>query len=294
MECPSSGLKQAPHLLHSFRGSSLQSLQSCSWSHTLLMSMHSPLLHLNFPGPKHWLTIRPNTGEKFHGWADQGTNGSTWTPCREPHRFCSWLHQSHPHSPGCHCTACCHGYSYHLHIQIGQVCRFEKLWKEVRQWNEASQMIPQSGHGRELGSYLRQLTSSLPSLQSGSPSHRHFLWMHSPEPHWISLAGHFVCIAGCRPHCSRDSSDWSEQSASSSHTQLRGMQEEVLHWNSCAPQVGGAQSSSSLPSSQSSWPLHTKFLETQRPLEQVNSSALQVMLPVRGKMSHWKCISIFF
>ena len=128
---------------------------------------------------------------------------------------------------------------------------------------------------------LRQLTSSLPSLQSGSPSHRHFLWMHSPEPHWISLAGHLVWITGWRPHCSRDSSDWSEQSASSSHTQLMGMQEEVLHWNSWGPQVGGAQSSSSLPSLQSSWPLHMKFLEMQRPLEQVNSSELHVMLPIK-------------
>lgn len=124
------------------------------------------------------------------------------------------------------------------------------------------------------------MISSLPSLQSGSPSHRHFLWMHSPEPHWISLAGHLKCITGWRPHCSRDSSDWSEQSASSSHVQLMGMQEEELHWNSRAPQDGGAQSSSSLPSLQSSWPLHTKFLEIQRPLEQVNSSELHVMLPI--------------
>lgn len=128
--------------------------------------------------------------------------------------------------------------------------------------------------------YVRQLTSSLPSLQSESPSHRHFLWMHSPEPHWISLAGHLVCITGWRPHSSMDSSDWSEQSASLSHTQLWGMQEEALHWNSWAPHDGGAQLSSSLPSLQSSWPLHTKFLEMQRPLEQVNSSALHVMLPI--------------
>lgn len=131
-------------------------------------------------------------------------------------------------------------------------------------------------------SYLRQLTSSLPSLQSGSPSHLHFLWMHSPEPHWISLVGHLVCITSWRPHSSRVSSDRSEQSTSLSHTQLRGMQKvvEVLHWNSWAPHVGGAQSSSSLPSLQSSWPLHTKFLEMQRPLEHVNSSALHVMLPI--------------
>lgn len=141
-EPPSSGLKQAPHLLHSFRGSSLQSLQSCSWSHTLLMSMHSPLLHLNFPGPKHWLTITPNTGEKSHCWSNQCNQRSSRTRWREPYRFCSWFHQSHQHSLGCRCTACCRGCSYRLHTQTGQVCRFETLWKEVTQWNEASQRVP--------------------------------------------------------------------------------------------------------------------------------------------------------
>lgn len=127
------------------------------------------------------------------------------------------------------------------------------------------------------------MISSLPSLQSGSPSQRHFLWMHSPEPHCTSLAEHFTEGAGWRPHCSRDSSEWSEQSASSSHTQLRGMQVELLHWNSWTPQVGGAHSSSSLPSLQSSWPLQTKLLEIHCPLLHVKSDGLQVTLPgVKG------------
>lgn len=131
--------------------------------------------------------------------------------------------------------------------------------------------------------YLRQFISSLPSLQSASPSQRHFLWMHSPEPHCTSLGEHFTGGTGWRPHCSRDSSDWSEQSASSSHTQLIGIQVELLHWNSWTPQVGGAQSSSSLPSLQSSWPLQTKFLEMHCPLLQVNSAGLQVTLPKRNR-----------
>lgn len=126
---------------------------------------------------------------------------------------------------------------------------------------------------------LRQFISSLLSLQSASPSQRHFLWMHSPEPQGISLREHLCGGSGWRPHCSRDSSEWSAQSASSSHTQFSGMQEEFLHWNSWAPHVAGGQFTSSLPSLQSLWLLQRKLIDTQRPLEQVNSAGLQVTFP---------------
>ena len=57
--------------------------------------------------------------------------------------------------------------------------------------------------------HIRQLASSLPSLQSGSPSHLHFLWMHSPERHCISLGEHLAGGVGWRPQWDGDSSDWS-------------------------------------------------------------------------------------
>lgn len=59
------------------------------------------------------------------------------------------------------------------------------------------------------GLYVRQLASSLPSLQSGSPSHLHFLWIHSPERHCISLDKHLAGGVGWRPQRVGDSSDWS-------------------------------------------------------------------------------------
>ena len=59
------------------------------------------------------------------------------------------------------------------------------------------------------GLYIRQLASSLPSLQSGSPSHRHFLWIQSPEWHCISLDEHFAGGVGWWPQREGDSSDWS-------------------------------------------------------------------------------------
>lgn len=59
------------------------------------------------------------------------------------------------------------------------------------------------------GVYIRQLASSLPSLQSGSPSHLHFLWIHSPERHCISLEEHLAGGVGWRPQRDGDSSDWS-------------------------------------------------------------------------------------
>lgn len=59
------------------------------------------------------------------------------------------------------------------------------------------------------GLYIRQLASSLPSLQSGSPSHLHFLWIHSPERHCISLDEHLAGGVGWRPQRDGDSSDWS-------------------------------------------------------------------------------------
>lgn len=59
------------------------------------------------------------------------------------------------------------------------------------------------------GVYIRQLASSLPSLQSGSPSHLHFLCMHSPERHCISLDEHLAGGVGWRPQRDGDSSDWS-------------------------------------------------------------------------------------
>ena len=43
--------------LHSLMGSSLQSGQSRALLHTLLISIHSPLRHLNFSGPLHWVTV---------------------------------------------------------------------------------------------------------------------------------------------------------------------------------------------------------------------------------------------
>lgn len=45
------------HSLHSLMGSSLQSGQSRALLHTLLISIHSPLRHLNFSGPLHWVTV---------------------------------------------------------------------------------------------------------------------------------------------------------------------------------------------------------------------------------------------
>lgn len=43
---------------HSFTGSSDQSLQSFILSHTLLLSIHSPLLHMNFSGPSHLVAVK--------------------------------------------------------------------------------------------------------------------------------------------------------------------------------------------------------------------------------------------
>lgn len=57
--------------------------------------------------------------------------------------------------------------------------------------------------------HLRQLASSVPSLQSRSPSQRHFLWMHSPLRHCMSLDAHLAGGVGWRPHWDGDSSDWS-------------------------------------------------------------------------------------
>lgn len=155
----------------------------------------------------------------------------------------------------------------------------DKLGSSSATWSPRDSLCPP----RQRDNYLQQFISSLPSLQSASPSQRHFLWTHSPEPHCISLGIHVTVWIGWRPHCSRDSSDWSEQSASLSHTQLNGMQVPLLHWNSCAPQVGAAQSTSSLPSLQSSFPLQTKLLEMHCPLAQVNSTGLQVTLAKGGK-----------
>ncbi len=138
--------------------------------------------------------------------------------------------------------------------------------------------------------HLQQFFSSLPSLQSGSPSQRHFLWIHSPEPHCISLGEHLAGGVGLRPQRSGDSSDWSWQSTSSSHSQLLGMQVLFPQGTSLGPQEEGAQSCSSLPSPQSSSPLQTKLRETQRPLAQVNSRGAHVMLPKQedtGKHLKW-------
>lgn len=44
-------------LPHSFTGSSDQSLQSLTLSHTLLLSIHSPFLQRNFLGPSHFVTV---------------------------------------------------------------------------------------------------------------------------------------------------------------------------------------------------------------------------------------------
>lgn len=57
--------------------------------------------------------------------------------------------------------------------------------------------------------YVRQLASSVPSLQSRSPSHLHFLCIHSPLRHCISLDEHFAGGVGWRPQRDGDSSDWS-------------------------------------------------------------------------------------
>lgn len=129
----------------------------------------------------------------------------------------------------------------------------------------------------------QQFFSSLPSLQSGSPSQRHFLCMHSPEPHCISLGEHLAGGVGLRPQRSGDSSDWSWQSTSSSHSQLLGMHVLFPQGTSLGPQEDGAQSCSSLPSPQSSSPLQTKLRDTQRPLAQVNSRGAHVMLPNKTK-----------
>lgn len=48
-------------LPHSFTGSSDQSLQSFTLSHTLLLSMHSPFLQRNFFGPSHFVTVEDAT-----------------------------------------------------------------------------------------------------------------------------------------------------------------------------------------------------------------------------------------
>lgn len=144
---PNSVPKQPFHLRHSFMGSSLQSLQSCSWLHTLVISMHSPLLHLNFPGPKQWLTTKRNTEGRFYEWV--WSERSLDKPLRRgPYRFCSWLHQNHRHSLGFRYTACCRGCSYHPHTQTGQVGRFEKLQRQGTLWNRASQPVP-SGYVEE-------------------------------------------------------------------------------------------------------------------------------------------------
>lgn len=83
------------------------------------------------------------------------------------------------------------------------------------------------------------------------------------------------------------------QSTSSSHTQLLGMQDEFPHWNSLGPQDDGAHSTSSVRSPHSSSPLHTKFLEMQRPLAHVNSFVAQVMLPRRRSHS-WRLRNTHF
>lgn len=46
------------YIPHCFIGSSDQSLQSLMLSHTLLLSIHSPLLHMNFSGPSHLVAVR--------------------------------------------------------------------------------------------------------------------------------------------------------------------------------------------------------------------------------------------
>ena len=104
--------------------------------------MHSPLLHLNFPGPKHWLTTKRNTEERFHSWVWSEQSFDSQPTTRDPYHFCSWLHQNRRHSLGCRYTACCRGCSYHPRTQTGQVGRFGKLQREGTAGDEASQSVP--------------------------------------------------------------------------------------------------------------------------------------------------------
>lgn len=94
------------------------------------------------------------------------------------------------------------------------------------------------------GMHVRQLASSVPSLQSRSPSHLHFLCIHSPLRHCISLDEHLAGGVGWRPQRDGDSSDWScredveqhhPQSLASLHFIPLGQRWEVIfperpHW----------------------------------------------------------------
>lgn len=83
---------------------------------------------------------------------------------------------------------------------------------------------------RRNGLHLRQLASSLPSLQSGSPSHLHFLWIHSPERHCISLVEHLAGGVGWRPQREGDSSDWSCAGQKNDQVSLQGVLFVMRKW----------------------------------------------------------------
>ena len=114
----------------------------------------------------------------------------------------------------------------------------------------------------------RLVSSSEPSLQSESPSHRHRSDVHSPLRH-VNSSGEQVVL-----QCI--SSDPSAQSTSPSHLQSEMMQNLGLaHWNSPSLQVV-LQSTSSLRSSQLNSPLQRRDPRMQRPSPHLNSDSLQL------------------
>lgn len=127
--------------------------------------------------------------------------------------------------------------------------------------------------------HLQQSCSSDLSLQSSSPSHFQFKWIHSPLPHWNSCAAQVLTICGLSlyPHLSMDSSERSSQSGCLSQTQICGMHRLLLHWNSFGLQVKGGHFLSSLPSPQSSSPSQTKIVAMQVLLLHWNSLEEQTL-----------------
>lgn len=127
--------------------------------------------------------------------------------------------------------------------------------------------------------YSRQSCSSDLSLQSSSPSHFQFKWMHSPLLHWNSWAAQVLISGGLTllPHFSVDSSELSAQSGWLSQTHISRIHKLLLHWNSLGLQVSGGHFLSSLPSPQSSSPSHTKIVAMQVLLLHWNSLEEQTL-----------------
>lgn len=202
--------------------------------------MHSPLLHLNFPGPKHWLTTNRDTEERFHQWvwSEQSLHLTTHNT-GDTYRSCSWLHQNRPWSrmplhylpwmqlPSSHSNWSGRQSSGKLQGKEWDGVKSAKV-SLVDTWVRAE-------HASRTGKWLHDSWPHRCRPCSRDPtSHRHFLWMHSPGSHWISLAGHLVWITVTR---TAPGLIWLVRAVCvvKSHTQLIGMQEEVLHWNHWGP-----------------------------------------------------------